>query len=97
MFKSDDRKGLDRALLGLTTPFIQVCTGSMPSDFFDEVLQSRQGEIVKLVASVRASDGEKGVVKARRYVGNYLFGYVGQQIRRPDYDEFMKVIDSLIE
>jgi hypothetical protein len=96
MFKSDARKGLDTALLHLTGPFLQVCTGSMPSDFFDEVLQSRQGEISQLASSVRASDGEKGILKARQYVGTFMMkNYVGVQVGRSQYDEFMKAVDSL--
>jgi hypothetical protein len=96
MFKSSAQKELDASLLSLTSPYIQVARGDMPREFFDEVLADRKLGIRREVANVRNTDGEKAVGKSRKYVASFAFGYVGQHMSRFAYDEFMKVIDSLL-
>jgi hypothetical protein len=96
MFKSDDHKKLDQALLNLSTPFFLVCSGLYPPAYFDEALEKRQDEIVQLVAAVRASEGEKGIKKARNYIGTYTMNNIAHDFGRPAYNEFMSVVDSLI-
>jgi hypothetical protein len=94
--KSEEHKQLDSLLLGLISPCIQVGSGNMPPDFFAEVLESRQDEIHTLVASVRATEGEKGIKKARSYTVKFAFGQITQYCSRSTYDEFVGIVDSLL-